>query len=60
MTAVVPPPKRGGTYLFICPWIISERIPGGVRVTWCAEGRHGTRFRRLRAYRRHWLRCHGS
>lgn len=57
MASPVPEPKRGGTYL-ICPWIVSEGIPGGVRVTWCAQGRKGTRFRSAKAFRRHWRRHH--
>lgn len=53
----VPPPVRGGTYLY-CPW--RQRIPHGVvscgvpRPGWAT----GTRFREMKDYRRHWRRCH--
>lgn len=59
LIVITPPPRRGGTFL-ICPWIVSEDFPGGVRVTWCAQGRRGTRFRTMKAYRRHWRRYHAD
>jgi hypothetical protein len=54
---LVPPPVRGGTFLY-CPW--RKRVPNGVmscgipKVGWAT----GTRFRTLKAYQRHWRRCH--
>ena len=51
----VPEPKRGGTF-FYCPWILKSQG----RITWCAQGWRGTRFRKLSAYRRHWRRHHAQ
>ena len=55
---VVPPPRRGGTYLY-CPW---EKWAGFGSVTVCTRSRrcNGTRFRTLAAYRRHWRRHHSG
>jgi hypothetical protein len=51
----VPLPKRGGTWLY-CNHGWRDARPGG-RVT-----RYTCLFRtkRLKAYRRHWRRCHGG
>jgi hypothetical protein len=52
----VPPPKRGGTWLY-CPW--AETGPG--YRAGCGQGnrrRTGARFATLAAYRRHWRRAH--
>lgn len=62
-TAVVPPPKCGGTF-FYCPW--TERTvkrAGAVTVSWCGAGsKYGVavpaRFRSETAYRRHFRRAH--
>jgi hypothetical protein len=54
---LVPVPIKGGTYLY-CPW--QKEVPNGAmscgvpRVGWAT----GTRFRTLKAYRRHWRRHH--
>jgi hypothetical protein len=53
-----PEPKRGGTFLY-CPWTMTE---GRHRTRHSCgavfHGYTGTRFRTLRAYRRHWRRTH--
>lgn len=45
----IPPPRRGGTFL-ICRY---GHEAAAFRNLYC-----GRRFRRMRAYRRHWLRDH--
>jgi hypothetical protein len=56
-----PEPKRGGTFLY-CPWEEREVKSAGRVTFWsCGMVRRrysGTRFRTLRAYRRHWRRDH--
>lgn len=54
-----PEPKRGGTFLY-CPWTTVE-AEDGVTYWWCGWSHSqytGSRFRTLRAYRRHWRRRH--
>lgn len=49
----VPPPKRGGTWLYCLFLLNRERGPGGVINHMCMF-----RAKRPKTYRRHWRRCH--